>query len=205
MAMLSAVRLVDRRLGFKVTVKFLRGEKDDRLARYGVAGHREFGALAKYPEEWLSLVLQRCVTAGWVDFTDGEYPLLMLTAQGAAVLEGKRAVRMVLPPMKAPGGRAATRAQRRGGGALAAAGADKPAGYGTRFDALRRWRLERARADSVPAFVVASDRTLDDIATLNPSTLEELHLCYGIGPSKVEKYGTEVLQVLRRAGDARLG
>jgi len=213
MAMLSAVRLVDRRLGFKVTVKFLRGEKDDRLARYGLAGRREFGALAKYPEEWLSLVLQRCVTAGWVDFTDGEYPLLMLTAQGAAVLEGKRAVRLVLPPVKTPGRPPATRGQRRGAGrlsvaagrgaaaglpgALAAAGADKPAGYGTRFDALRRWRLERARADSVPAFVVASDRTLDDIATLNPSTLEELNLCYGIGPSKAEKYGTEVLQVLR--------
>ena len=92
------------------------------------------------------------------------------------------------------------RGQRRGGGALAAAGADKPAGYGARFDALRRWRLERARADSVPAFVVASDRTLDDIATLNPSNLEELHLCYGIGSSKVEKYGPEVLQVLRHLG-----
>jgi len=222
MAILSAVQLVDRRLGFKVTVKFLRGEADDRLARYGLNGHREFGALSKYPEAWLSLVLQRCVTAGWVDFTDGEYPLLLLTAQGAAVLEGKRAARLVLPPIQAPGRRPATRDRRRvarraaaadGGSAWAAGAAraaglrgsiadEKPLGHGVRFDALRRWRLQRARADSVPAFVVASDRTLDDIATLSPATLEQLKFCYGIGPSKVEKYGAEILQILRRTSSA---
>lgn len=203
MAMLSAVRLVDQRLGFKVTVKFLRGEKDDRLVRYGLAGHRDFGALSKYAEGWLSLVLQRCVTAGWVDFTDGEYPLLALTAQGSTVLEGKRAARLVLPPAQALGRRSATRGQQRGAGrSSVAVGEAKPAGYATRFDALRRWRLERARADSVPAFVVASDRTLEDIATLSPSTLEELKLCYGIGPSKAEKYGAEVLQILRRVASA---
>jgi ATP-dependent DNA helicase RecQ len=90
-------------------------------------------------------------------------------------------------------------------GSLGAAGSargardEKPAGYPERFDALRRWRLERARADSVPAFVVASDRTLDDIATLAPGELDDLRLCYGIGPAKVEKYGAEILGVLKRA------
>ena len=213
MAILAAVRLVDQRLGFKVTVKFLRGEKDDRLVRYGLGGHRDAGALARYSEAWLGQALQRCVTAGWVDFTDGEYPLLMLTDLGKAVLAGKRDARLILPALQATGARRTARGETRraapsartGGtraaglpGALGARSDDKPAGYTERFDALRRWRLERARADSVPAFVVASDRTLDDVALLAPTDVDDLRLCYGIGPAKVEKYGEEILEVLKR-------
>jgi len=207
-AMLAAVRLVDQRLGLKVTVKLLRGEKDDRLTRYGLDRRPEFGSLSKYPEAWLSLVLQRCVTAGWVDFTDGEYPLLMLTAQGAAVLGGKRSARLLLPALAPKGrGRPARRGSRGAGGSSIARAAglpggiseEKPAGYAARFDALRGWRLERARFDSVPAFVVASDRTLEDIATLCPTTVEELKLCHGIGPSKAERYGAEILRVVGRS------
>ena len=213
MALLSAVRLVDQRLGFKVTVKFLRGETDDRLVRYGLGGHRDAGALARYPEAWLGQALQRCVTAGWVDFTEGEYPLLRLTDLGKAVLAGKREARLILPSLKAPSPRRAARGEQRRApsagagagraagmpGALGALGDDKPAGHAARFDALRRWRLERARTDSVPAFVVASDRTLDDIAVIGPGDLDELRLCYGIGPAKVEKYGEEILAVLKKS------
>ncbi len=198
-AILAAVRAVDQRLGLKVTVKLLRGENDDRLTRYGLDRRPEFGALATYPEAWLSLVLQRCVTAGWVDFTDGEYPLLVLTAQGAAVLGGKRPARLLLPPLAPKRRSRPARRRARAAGLPGAVADEKPADYVSCFDALRRWRLERARADAVPAFVVASDRTLEDIATLGPTTLEELKLCYGIGPSKAEKYGAEILRVLGRS------
>ncbi|HET9950492.1 MAG TPA: ATP-dependent DNA helicase RecQ [Candidatus Eisenbacteria bacterium] len=206
-AILAAVRLVDQRLGLKVTVKLLRGEKDDRLTRYGLDKRREFGALSNYPDAWLSLVMQRCVTAGWVDFTEGEYPLLMLTSQGAAVLAGKRPARLILPSLEPKTRKQTGRGKAKPSGmetrarAIGLPGAlddEKPAGYAERFDALRRWRLERARFESKPAFVIASDRTLDDIATTNPRTLDELLLCHGIGPSKAEKYGAEILKILPR-------
>jgi len=217
MAILAAVKLVDGRLGMKATVKLLRGDADDRLTRYGLDRRGEFGALSTYPEPWLSQVVQRCVTAGWVDFTEGEYPLMMLTALGAAVLAGRREARLVLPSLAPRPAKRDRRDRRRGGearrgaeitrsAALPGAFADeKPAGYAARFDALRRWRLERARADSVPAFVVASDRTLDDIATLAPSTPDGLELCYGIGPHKAEAYGAAILDVLRRVAGRGTG
>jgi DNA helicase-2/ATP-dependent DNA helicase PcrA len=64
------------------------------------------------------------------------------------------------------------------------------------FEALRAWRLERSRADGVPAFVVAGDATLRAIAEQRPSSLRELSGVLGIGPTKLELYGDEILEVL---------
>jgi DNA helicase-2/ATP-dependent DNA helicase PcrA len=59
--------------------------------------------------------------------------------------------------------------------------------------ALREWRLARARADEVPAYVVFNDRTLAELAARTPQTLAELAAVPGIGPAKLERYGSELL------------
>jgi DNA helicase-2/ATP-dependent DNA helicase PcrA len=64
------------------------------------------------------------------------------------------------------------------------------------LEALRAWRRERARSDAVPAYVVANDRTLDEIATLLPAKLDDLLQVNGIGPTKLERYGDEILAVI---------
>src|SRR6202035_5412451 len=64
------------------------------------------------------------------------------------------------------------------------------------FDALKDWRLTRSRKDSVPAFVVASDRTLLALAAAMPTNEGELLDVHGIGATKVELYGEEILAVL---------
>jgi DNA helicase-2/ATP-dependent DNA helicase PcrA len=68
------------------------------------------------------------------------------------------------------------------------------------FRALRKWRLERARAEEVPAFVVFSDATLHELADGLPRTPAELASVPGIGPVKLERYGDDVLRVLRPFG-----
>lgn len=62
--------------------------------------------------------------------------------------------------------------------------------------ALRSWRLQRARQDGVPAYVVFSDRTLVELAERRPTTLIALSGIPGIGPAKLERYGDEVLDLL---------
>ena len=59
--------------------------------------------------------------------------------------------------------------------------------------ALREWRLARARADEVPAYVVFNDRTLAELVARTPRTLAELAAVPGIGPAKLERYGAELL------------
>jgi DNA helicase-2/ATP-dependent DNA helicase PcrA len=64
------------------------------------------------------------------------------------------------------------------------------------FDALRKWRRDRAEEDGVPAYVVFHDATLAEIATRKPRTLADLRGVSGVGPAKLERYGKDVLAVL---------
>jgi DNA helicase-2/ATP-dependent DNA helicase PcrA len=65
------------------------------------------------------------------------------------------------------------------------------------FEALRAWRLHRARTDEVPAFHVFHNSTLEEIAGRRPRSLAELAAVPGVGPTKLERYGDEVLAALQ--------
>jgi ATP-dependent DNA helicase RecQ len=77
--------------------------------------------------------------------------------------------------------------------------AELDAGGQALFEALRRHRLAVARAEGMAPFIVASDRTLRDIAMLRPRTLAELQEAHGVGPNKAERYGTGFLRVIAEA------
>ena len=64
------------------------------------------------------------------------------------------------------------------------------------YAALKRWRLERAKADGVPAYVVFHNSTLAEVAARRPKTLNELASVPGVGPTKLERYGEDVLAAL---------
>jgi DNA helicase-2/ATP-dependent DNA helicase PcrA len=76
-------------------------------------------------------------------------------------------------------------------------GASETAAPPAAFEALRAWRLGRARADDVPAFHVFHNSTLEEIAGRRPRSLAELATVPGVGPAKLERYGEDVLAALR--------
>jgi ATP-dependent DNA helicase RecQ len=239
---LSGVARVHERFGLGMALKLIRGEDDPRLERAGLTRVPTFGNLREHSSEWLLRVLRRCVAAGWISFTGGDRPVVMLTAGGRAVMKGVVPARILLPPHPAlgrapataavtgatsPGGRvrrgeagaadaaaesgdaspAVTRDAADRGGGRQVSDVRVPAGEGDVLDdvgqavfaALRRHRLTLARDAAVPPYVVASDRTLRDIARLRPRTLGELALAHGIGPHKLERYGEGLLRVVREA------
>ncbi len=61
---------------------------------------------------------------------------------------------------------------------------------------LRAWRRKRAEADGVPAYVVFNDRTLAALTERRPRSRGELLAVEGIGPSKLDRYGEELLALL---------
>ncbi len=204
---LSGVARVHDRFGLQTVVKLIHGDADPRLERAGLTRLPTFGNLREYSAGWLLALLRRCVTAGWVSFTGGDRPVVVLTEEGRAVMRALRPARLLLPP--SPVGLAAERpgarrpapaadlvAPRRAGGAPPA---ELDVAASALFEALRRHRLEVARREGIAPFIVASDRTLRDIAALRPKNLDELQLVYGIGPQKAERYGRGFLQVVASA------
>ncbi len=64
------------------------------------------------------------------------------------------------------------------------------------FESLRSWRKEQAEAQSVPAFVVFSDATLEALAEVKPTDRHGLQSINGIGAAKLEKYAEDLLAIL---------
>jgi DNA helicase-2/ATP-dependent DNA helicase PcrA len=64
------------------------------------------------------------------------------------------------------------------------------------FERLREWRRARAGEESVPAYVVFTDATLQLLAEHRPTTPEGLLQISGIGRSKIDKYGDDVLELM---------
>jgi DNA helicase-2/ATP-dependent DNA helicase PcrA len=64
---------------------------------------------------------------------------------------------------------------------------------------LREWRRERAKADGVPAYVVAHDATLAALVDQRPDSIPGLRRVRGMGPAKLERYGDEILAVIGRS------
>ena len=64
-------------------------------------------------------------------------------------------------------------------------------------EALRRWRRERAKSMGVPAYVILHDSTLDEIARRSPQSGAELCAIAGIGEKRAERYGAEILRLMR--------
>jgi DNA helicase-2/ATP-dependent DNA helicase PcrA len=65
-------------------------------------------------------------------------------------------------------------------------------------EALQAWRRERARRDGTPAYVVAHDATLAEIAAARPRSPTALQGVKGMGPAKVDRYGAEILAIVGR-------
>ena len=74
-----------------------------------------------------------------------------------------------------------------------------PASDGRVFSALRQWRLERARADGKPSYVIAHDALLAAIVDERPVSPAALRRVKGMGPAKLDRYGEEILAILARS------
>ena len=156
---------------------------------------RTFGALAEHDLGWTEKLLRRCVTAGWVDLRRASARWRSSPTKAQAVMRGEREARLLLPPLAS-----ATRAASAGGAPGAAArDSDLDAAQTPLFEALRGFRLERARAEGVPPYVILHDRSLRDIARRRPANLDALRLCFGVGPAKAERWGEGLLAVVRKA------
>ena len=70
--------------------------------------------------------------------------------------------------------------------------------YDAAYQALKKWRLELARRDKLPPYVILKNKTLESLSEAMPKTLYDLENIYGLGPSKIERYGEQVLSIIKK-------
>ena len=193
-AALAAAARFSGRMGAVNLAAILGGRQTSWTRRNAWAAElSHFGALP-WPDERLRDLLRALVEDDLLRQTSGEYPVVEITGTGRAVLAGRAPADVTLPaplaPAHAPGSALGPAAPAR---QVATPG---PAD-GDALERLRRWRLEASRAQGVPAYVVFHDRTLAEIVARAPRDLNELERVPGVGPTKLSRYGDQVLAVLR--------
>lgn len=187
---LSAVARANGRAGLQAVAEMLRGHDSLRTRRFGFTALSTFGLMRDRSQDWTVSLLRRLIAAGWVDLTPTEHPVPVLTRAGWDVMKAPGPVRFRLPP---------TERRKRAGGASASATSDIGPVDPALFERLRAWRSEVARQRGWPAYVIAFDRSLQEIAARRPTRLDELGRITGFGPARIEAWGEAVLEVVRGA------
>jgi ATP-dependent DNA helicase RecQ len=173
-AALAAVARFSGRVGLANVAAVLGGRKTRwSTTQSWVDGLPFHGALRKWSDERVRLLLAELIGGGFARQSSGEYPVVELTPTGREAISHGTPPPLTLPAMSR---------------------ADAPTEL---VESLKRWRRETALAAGVPAYVIFHDATLTAIAAARPKSLNDLLRVSGVGESKLRKYGEEVLELLR--------
>ena len=150
-----------------------------------------FGLLRELTKSQVTDLIGQLVAIGCLDRTGGDRPVLRLAADGIPVLRGDRELELAKPARgRAPREQRELRVAK-GRDATDWSGIDRPL-----FEGLRELRRGMAAERKVPAYVVANDAVLRDLARLRPSTLEAMASIKGIGRKKLVEQGPQLLAFL---------
>ncbi len=180
-----------RSFGAGHLIDVLRGKATDKVAQFGHAQLSTFGIGAEVGEAQWRLVLRQLIALGHLR-TEGEFNTLVLADSAREVLRGAVPVQLRV----AAETKARAKAPRARGGAAKPPPVPLDDGAAARFAALKAWRAEVAREHNLPAYVVFHDATLAEMARGQPASLEQLAGISGVGATKLERYGAEILRVL---------
>lgn len=171
-----------QRFGTSYLADVLTGKQNDRITQFGhdtlsaFGGGRELGT-----NEWKSVFRQ--LTAMGLLTVDMEHGSLKLTARSKSVMKGEQEVSLRKDP------KPERKSKKNNGKKSKITEAASPE-ENQLFENLRQLRLEIARENNLPAYMIFHDSALMDMASLCPSSLEEFSKISGVGRRKLERYGS---------------
>ncbi|MBZ9751105.1 DNA helicase RecQ [Deinococcus sp. HMF7604] len=188
MALSAAIR-TGNRYGAAHLTDVLLGRATEKVVGMGHHTLPTFGVGAAHDEKVWRGVLRQLVSLGYL--AAGEYHGLSATGKARTLLKGETALVLREDTLQ-PKTNKRERTRDRGGSRAPVAPSDQPL-----FEALRGWRLARARSLGVPPYVIFTDATLKAITELKPTSHATLGTVSGVGQRKLADYGDEVVQLVR--------
>ncbi len=183
-SLLRVVGELQGRFGRKRIAQVANGSDDDERF-YGLESR---GSLSGTTQKDILDLLRSLEAGALVEQSRGEYPTIKLTRTGKQIVRGQAELDpevLRLIPSSARKSRASKKATPVQGNADPVA-----------TEKLRELRTTLAKEQGVPSYVIFSNRTLEELAILRPTSLERLTDVHGIGPSRVEKYGDAIIAAL---------
>ena len=179
------------RFGMTMVCDILKGSQNAKVRRYGFENNSAFGMLGDFTLSEVRDMVRQCIDDGYLDQYDGKYPVVSLTADGRQALSGSRRIVQQKVVAADPVPELPKRQQKRRAGAI-----DEDA-LRPLFDTLRAVRLELAKDEHIPPFVIFSDATLWDMAALKPDSLDAMSQIKGVGSFKLHKYGRQFVGAIQ--------
>ncbi len=184
---LEAVQQTNGRFSLEHLVKVIRGERDDYVQSYGHDLLPIFGKGKEDSErQWTSVIRQAMITA-LLEKDIENYGILKLTQKGIDFLDSPYSVTLYKDHDFEKLSEAATADVQISTG---------PAYDEKLFDLLKSERKRVAKSKNLPPYVIFQDPSLEEMATVYPTTKEELAQINGVGMGKVVKFGAPFLKLI---------
>jgi ATP-dependent DNA helicase RecQ len=181
---LSCVARVEQRFGVEHVVDVLSGASSERIRRWNHEKLSTYGLLKDLPRKTLTNLVYQLVDAGVLERTPGDRPALKLNALSWEVMRGKRAVTLLQArESKSKRTRIEEASWRDVDEAL--------------FESLRKLRREVAAERGVPAYVILHDAALRELASIRPTSMEELRHIRGMGEKKLADFGARLIECIK--------
>ena len=190
-AMIRCVESSGQRYGVNVILDTLRGASTAKIRQYEMDGNPEYGVCAKIPAHRLRQIFNYLVLKEYLHLTDDGYTIVKLTAASRSLLEEEHILTMKMSKeLETKKKEKRSRLPKSAVGELGEQ--DEPL-----FQKLRALRLEIAREEKIPPYMVFSDKTLIHMCILKPGNEEEMLNVTGVGRHKYEKYGKRFIDAVK--------
>ena len=192
---LSAVTRVERQyrsgLGVAVTVRMLRGSRDQRVLQLGLDKLSTYGVMSGTDRTQIRTYIDLLVEQGYLRLDGADYPVLRTAERAKQVLfHGERVCYTFRRPEQQE------EVVKPEAGAQSSAQTPAQTADQGLFDVLRELRTRLALTQGVPAYIVFSNASLSDMAARKPRTTEEFMEVSGVGAVKAKRYGKEFLAAI---------
>ena len=188
---LSAVFRTGQRFGAAYLSDVLIGVESERILQFRHNQVSTFGVGKELTKQQWSSVFRQLVAAGFLAVDIDGHGGLRLTKESGAVLKGESKISFRVDPVS---NRKDKKKQKTSPQTITLSTEAKSI-----FDKLRARRMELAKAQNVPPYIIFHDKTLLEIAEVRPQDLQSFANISGVGQSKLERYGEAFLEVLRGA------
>lgn len=176
---INCVYEANGRYGRNIIIDTVSGAKTARLEEIGAAKYKSYGVLASSNKNLLRRLVEQLVLEGYL--TVGDYQVLKMGDISRLKNTDARVLVKITDDDKLPERTAASNKKDKATDALTSVGYEL-------FDRLRKLRLELAREENLPPYIIFSDKTLIDMAAKVPVSKSEMLNVSGVGENKFSKY-----------------